>query len=204
MVQDRRILRTQQGLAEALVSLCLEKGYAAVTIRDIAERAGVGYATFFRHYADKEALLADVFEVILAELLELLRSAQLDDRGHAVGALIFGFVAQHSEVCRALLSSRGPGALRDRIVAAGTANILAQNQPQPGSAIPPAVAAHHLAAATMALIQWWLDQDMPYSADRMGQIYEELVSRPTVALAFMPAERVSAGNVPAPDGDATG
>ena len=31
-------------------------------MRAIAARAGVGYATFFRHYADKDALLADVVE----------------------------------------------------------------------------------------------------------------------------------------------
>ena len=27
-----------------------------ITVADIVEAAGVGYATFFRHYADKQAL----------------------------------------------------------------------------------------------------------------------------------------------------
>jgi AcrR family transcriptional regulator len=46
---DRRVKRTQSALAKALIALTLEKGYDAVTIRDITERADIGYATFFRH-----------------------------------------------------------------------------------------------------------------------------------------------------------
>ena len=184
MVQDRRIQRTQRGLAEALIALSLEKGYAALTIRDIAERAGIGYATFFRHYADKDALLDEVFEVIFAELLLLLDAAQPAADDQAVGTLLFQFVERHSEVCRALLSSRGSAALRDRIVAAGAARVVATATPAPQSPVPLPIAAHHLVAAAMALIQWWLDQGLPYPVDRMGQIYADLIARPTRALAF--------------------
>ena len=37
--QDRRVKRTQKLLAQALIALTLEKGYEAVTIRDITQRA---------------------------------------------------------------------------------------------------------------------------------------------------------------------
>src|SRR5258708_24160624 len=67
-VQDRRVKRTQNLLAKALIALTLEKGYEAVTIRDITERADIGYATFFRHYHDKDALLREVLDVVLSEL----------------------------------------------------------------------------------------------------------------------------------------
>src|SRR5690606_12454565 len=59
---DARVRRTRRRLQDALVALVLERGYEAVTIRDVAERADVGYATFFRHYASKEALLLDLLE----------------------------------------------------------------------------------------------------------------------------------------------
>src|SRR5437879_11312519 len=51
-LQDRRVKRTQKALARALIELTLEKGYEAITIRDITDKAEVGYATFFRHYHD--------------------------------------------------------------------------------------------------------------------------------------------------------
>src|SRR5437762_14310178 len=71
-VRDRRVRRTQHLLARALIALTLEKGYEAVTIRDITERADLGYATFFRHYHDEDELLEAFLEVVMAELIDLL------------------------------------------------------------------------------------------------------------------------------------
>jgi hypothetical protein len=48
------------------------------------------------------------------------------------------------------------------------------------------VAAHHLVAASIALVRWWLERGMPYPPQRMAVIYAELVARPTQAAAFAP------------------
>ncbi|HEY1012790.1 MAG TPA: TetR/AcrR family transcriptional regulator [Herpetosiphonaceae bacterium] len=182
--QDRRVKRTQRLLAEALIDLTLEKGYAGVTIREITERADVGYATFFRHYADKEALLADVLEVVLDELIRLIQTEQPAGDPAEVGTLLFRYVGEHSAVCQVLLDSRGAQNLVGRILAASTRQVLADNQPRPGSAVPPEIAAHHLVAAALALIEWWLANQQPYPPERMGQIYRDLIVLPTHALAF--------------------
>src|ERR1700694_6227056 len=101
-VQDRRVKRTQQLLTRALIALTLEKGYEAVTIRDITERADIGYATFFRHYHDKDALLHDVLDVVLAELIDLLSPSTQDSNSIATGTLIFSYVQQHNEIIHVL------------------------------------------------------------------------------------------------------
>src|SRR5947209_16924515 len=104
-VQDRRVRRTQQLLAKALIALTLEKGYEAVTIRDITERADIGYATFFRHYRDKDDLLQDVMDVVLAELIELLCPTMPGDDPTTIGVLLFRRIQQQSEMVRVLLGS---------------------------------------------------------------------------------------------------
>src|SRR2546425_8792930 len=104
-IQDRRVKRTQHLLARALIALTLEKGYEAVTIRDITERADVGYATFFRHYHDKDELLKDVLDVVLTELIELLCPAKSATDPAAIGVLLFRHVQEQSEVVRVLLGS---------------------------------------------------------------------------------------------------
>jgi AcrR family transcriptional regulator len=185
--QDRRVKRTQNLLAKALIALTLEKGYEAVTIRDVTQRADIGYATFFRHYRDKDALLADVLEVVLAELIDLLQplrppAAAADPA--AQGTLIFQYVREHSEVCRVLLQSRGSTALVQRIIEAGTQRVLQENAPLLGSAVPVEIAANHLVASSISLIQWWLEHEMPYPPERMGIVYRELICRPTSAVAF--------------------
>ena len=44
-------------LQRAAMALCLERGYDAVTVAEIAESAGLTKRTFFRHYADKREVL---------------------------------------------------------------------------------------------------------------------------------------------------
>lgn len=188
---DRRVKRTQQLLAEALIALTLEKGYEAVTIRDITDRADIGYATFFRHYADKDALLQGAVEVVLADLVELLQQHAPDEDAEAQGVLIFRYVQAHSELCRVLISSRGSIALLNQIRAAGVRSTLIHFQPQEESAIPAEIAANHLVAATIALIQWWLEHDMPYPPERMAMIYRDLIITPTRTAAFQTSSAVS-------------
>jgi AcrR family transcriptional regulator len=183
-MQDRRVKRTQNLLAKALIALTLEKGYDAVTIRDITERANVGYATFFRHYRDKDALLHDVLDVVLIDLIDLLLpQASLDDSS-SVGTLIFRYVQGHSELIRVLLSSQRPFALVQRMIEAGTQSVLHNNAPKEGGPVPMEIAANHIVASSIALIQWWLEHDMPYPPERMGAIYHELIAQPTSSLAF--------------------
>ncbi len=54
---DPRVKRTRLLLEQAFMDLIEEKGFQAVTVQDIAERAGVNRATFYAHFAGKYELL---------------------------------------------------------------------------------------------------------------------------------------------------
>jgi len=168
-------------LARALIALTLEKGYEAVTIRDITKRADIGYATFFRHYHDKDELLKDVLDVVLTELIDLLGPALLAADPADIGALLFRYVEAHSEVVRVLLRSH---ALLQRIIEIATQNVAKDHIPLPDSAVPLEIAAHHIVTSSISLIQWWLDHHMPYPPEQMGVIYHALIIHPTSAVAF--------------------
>ncbi len=49
--------KTRESLIQATFEVFLEKGYAAATTREIAERAGVNEVTLFRHFKNKENLM---------------------------------------------------------------------------------------------------------------------------------------------------
>jgi AcrR family transcriptional regulator len=53
----------------ALLRLLEQQSFDEITIRDICASSGAGYATFFRHYPDKSALLTDLAAVGISELL---------------------------------------------------------------------------------------------------------------------------------------
>src|SRR5688572_17173346 len=65
---DRRSQRTRQLLSTAFVQLLREKGYSAITVSNIIERADVGRSTFYSHYRDKD----DLFVSELDRVIEVL------------------------------------------------------------------------------------------------------------------------------------
>ena len=76
-------------LQSAATSLFLERGYAEVTVTDIAERAGLTKRSFFNHFADKREVLfadADAFERTLTDYLAAL-DAETDPLDAAIATL---------------------------------------------------------------------------------------------------------------------
>ncbi len=55
--EDPRVLRTRQLLLQAVSDLFLEKGFYAMAVQDITERARVNRGTFYTHFEDKYAIL---------------------------------------------------------------------------------------------------------------------------------------------------
>ena len=62
---ERKRRQARQRIIQAAQELFLERGFDAVSVGDIAERAEVGRTTFFRHFGDKQ-------EVVFANEQELL------------------------------------------------------------------------------------------------------------------------------------
>ena len=179
--QDQRVARTRQRLAAALIDLILEQGYEPITIREIVQRAGVGYATYFRHFPDKESLLLDALDRYLAELIALVRQ---QPAGVHAGRQLFDFVGSRPQLSRVFLLSTSAG-LADRVIDAGMQSVFAGAMARTDAEIPPDLAAFHIASASLALVRWWLAHDMPYEPDKMGAIYDRLVLQPSLTAAFL-------------------
>ena len=65
---DRRIVRTRQVLADALITLAQERSYVNLTVRAVTDYAGVAYRTFSRHYLSLDDLLVDIFTTTFRDL----------------------------------------------------------------------------------------------------------------------------------------
>jgi AcrR family transcriptional regulator len=64
------VVASQRGrLIDAMAQVVAEKGYAATTVADVVERAGVSRRTFYEQFADKEACFLAAYDVGLAAVL---------------------------------------------------------------------------------------------------------------------------------------
>jgi AcrR family transcriptional regulator len=73
---DRRAQRTRQVLWQAFLDIMQEKGFTAMSIQEITERANVHRGTFYAHFADKYALLE---AIIREEFRDVLTSTLLSE-----------------------------------------------------------------------------------------------------------------------------
>jgi AcrR family transcriptional regulator len=164
MHPDRRIRRTRRMLYTALVDLCASTGFDAVTVADIAERAGVNRTTFYRHYRDKFTFVTTIVEQGLDTPVDALRMAYLA-RSHTgqVAALeaVFSRVEQHRRLYRALLAQRRSQWFTDWLLAywrkAATRFLAKDSSRDPEDPRTDAAAALVAHAMVGGATGWWLE-----------------------------------------------
>jgi AcrR family transcriptional regulator len=66
---DLRVRRTHKLLREALLALIEERGFDAITVGELASRAMVSRAAFYRYYQDKYDLAEQLFEDTLQAMV---------------------------------------------------------------------------------------------------------------------------------------
>jgi len=193
---DRRINRTRRLLRDALLSLILEKGYAAVTIEEITDRADLGRTTFYLHYKDKEELLLESIEAIANDLktqiINVLPMRYIPPPpGEFDGSapreailLVFQHAAENADLYRIILSGQGaskaPIRIRD-IIDDMTLDYFnervhtARFSPDPN--VPLEIVSTYFAGSLLSMITWWLEKNMPYSAEEMADMFAKIFFR---------------------------
>ena len=66
MAETRRVRLTKRLMKDALLELMEEKPFAKISVTELCERADVNRSTFYAHYADTAALLAELEDEVLA------------------------------------------------------------------------------------------------------------------------------------------
>ncbi|MFB9329401.1 TetR/AcrR family transcriptional regulator C-terminal domain-containing protein [Paenibacillus aurantiacus] len=121
---DRRILRSRAALREALLALMAQKPFTAISITEIVQFADYNRGTFYANYESKEALLDDVLEQLIEQLLQSYRApyenVQVFDihELQANSVKIFEHFHQHADVYTTLMKSDVLPLLRERLFAA--------------------------------------------------------------------------------------
>ena len=165
-LHELRRQSTHEALRRVALELFARKGFANVTVAELAERAGVTQRTFFRHFPTKEAVLFQDYETHLEWLAEALAlrpaSESLFD---AVLASVASFphdleVVRQAALLRATLIDGDRAAGHLRVVQASFARVLtdfvtARHAGLPDVDLIADVAGATLAAALGVAVEKW-------------------------------------------------
>jgi|SRR5579863_3586643 len=105
-VSNLRVRRTQKLLREALVELIEERGFEALTVGALTERAMVSRAAFYRNYQDKYDLVEQVFEEAMSALLGAVGELGREHPAE-IWVTFFEHIAEYERLYRALLGRKG-------------------------------------------------------------------------------------------------
>ena len=171
-----------------MIELLGEKDYDEITVKEIAERAEVGTMTFYRHYADKNALTQVIEAKVFAQIQDLLEPPVSLAAIERVTRRLLRYVQDNPDVFRAVGKTRSMNGIIQQLSARSLADI---NQLFPGNEPKPTGKAHllrelaasHLVYAQFNLIRWWSQNDYALSIDEMVSLILELVMLPIVNLS---------------------
>lgn len=191
--EDLRVRRTRKLLQQALIELTIEKGFAAVTVQDIAERAMVNRATFYRHYLDKYDLLDqymnDVYELTASQ--ELLSGTPTQDPASEWPPVGLVSLLEHVQISanfyRIMLGKKGDPAFVERIeqyIEKRFRSVLSSTAAQPKPSGPPLdLCLSYVAHAGVGAIAWWLSDGQAWSPEQVATWLNQL-SKASMALAL--------------------
>jgi AcrR family transcriptional regulator len=172
-VSNLRVRRTQKLLREALIELIEERGFEALTIGELTERAMVSRAAFYRNYQDKYDLVEQIFEEAMSALLNAVGDL---GREHPteIWVTFFEHIAEYERLYRALLGRKGsPWFVRKmRASLSGLVKERGHLPHGPDASARPVPTFHTFSdefvpdlVSTMFVeaITWWLEHGRPYT-----------------------------------------
>jgi AcrR family transcriptional regulator len=196
---DRRVERTRKMLRGALMELILEKGYEAVTVQDIIDRANVGRATFYAHFTDKQQLLVSGFEELRVLLVQKQQGEAAEPGPFRLrfSLAMFEHACSYRQVYRALVGKQSGAVVRQRMQQLLTElvrNELAPLSP-PGAApsVSPEIVAQYVVSSFMGLLMWCVDHETPDTPAEMDAIFQQLTLPGALAGLGWPPGQVKHG-----------
>jgi AcrR family transcriptional regulator len=171
---DPRAEKTRVLITTSFVALLSRRSYDRIRVSDITRKARVGRATFYAHFASKDALLeAELSRVVLPMLAELPDDSCLVDCTR-----LFAHVQHARDVYRSLMGGSTrvvtERLIQDALEARITATLAARKEAGPAA---PEFAPRFVASTLLTLLAWSLEQPTAPAPTALQDTFRSLVGR---------------------------
>lgn len=185
--QDRRIVRTKLEIKEAFTSLLEEKGFHAITVRDLTQRANINRGTFYLHYMDKYDLLEKCEEEVFQRLEEVVQNVRsmdmtilLTEQPPSFVVNLLEYVQENASFMKAILGPNGESSFQERLrnfLVENLFNNISSFVGESSLAIPIDLLAQVVSSAYVGAIRHWLDTDMQQSPAELAAMLFQIVKK---------------------------
>lgn len=185
--EDRRILRTQKNLKDALLALLEDKALRELSITEVAKKAKCNRVTFYAHYKDLNELLAAIFDDYLHGLVEYFRKSfqhlgRFSSKDIQRHLPVFEYIYQNQPIFSLIIKGEVlPGSQNqfcESLVQVSTTELALEGEHKLEMEIP--ALNYYLVYGMLGFFIYWIKEDFKDSpetmaekiADLHGKIYE--------------------------------
>lgn len=189
LAEDRRVIRTKLAIRNALISLIAEKGFEALSVKDLTTKANINRGTFYLHYQDKFDLLDQTLEEVTGDIEGiLLKIAWLTpadfkniDIPMSIVVKIFEYFNDNAALMQAILETKGNFALQSQLKKTMWSNLFEKNYStfirKENLLVPSEYLASYISAAHFGVIQEWLETGRRETPEEMARILINITFR---------------------------
>lgn len=188
---DLRVIRTRESIRNALVALIEEKGFEAISVKDITTRAKINRGTFYAHYQDKFDLMTKCEEEIMLEMSRIAKQnfssviAALETNSPTVTPFplvvsIFEYLNENSGFMKAVLGPKGDLSFQTRLKDFMWKTLFENNSEalvkEENLLVPGQYLASYISSAHIGVIQQWLNSGRKESPQEMARILSTITA----------------------------
>lgn len=176
---DRRIIRTKQGIQEALTELLEKKSINKISVKEITDIAGINRGTFYLHYVDKYDLMEKSINQLMIEISEtgsnILNLAQRNihselSRKKLVNEFttLFKYIQKNSRLIKSLTNENSSYSFHHKFNELLKDRLIAKLGPKQKD-VPAIYIVSAFSYSIQGIIRTWLESGMEDTADMMGE-----------------------------------
>lgn len=182
---DPRAGKTRALITASFVALLNRRSYDRIRVSDVTRKARIGRATFYAHFASKDALLQSELARIVLPMLEELPA----DACQVDATKLFAHIQHAHDIYRSLTSGASR-VVTERIVQDALESRIHEILANRGAAQPPlpAFAPRFVASTLLTLIAWSLEQREIPAPGTLQDTFRSLIGR-ALAMPALPGNR---------------
>lgn len=186
--QDLRKIKTRKAIDRAFTKLITEKGFEAMTIKDIAEEAIINRGTFYMHFTDKYDLLESYENTLLGGLYEIL-SRNIEEDSHKklssgmhrkIAVNTFNYIDENADKIIALFNNQGENQFEHKVrehmleyYRIHSDRLIDKNMLR----VDIEYLLYYITSAHIGLIRNWLETGRRESSEELASILEMLTAK---------------------------
>ncbi|WIM87538.1 mycofactocin system transcriptional regulator [Candidatus Mycobacterium wuenschmannii] len=179
----RRRATTPQHISDVAIGLFSERGFAEVSVDDVARAAGIARRSLFRYYASKNAIPWGDFDAHLQHLSELLDGVDPDmPLGDALRSALLSFntfddseTARHRQRMRVILQTPELQAYSMTMYAGWReviAGFVARRSAGKTADLRPQTVAWMMLGVALSAYEYWLDDESVSLPQALGDAFD--------------------------------